>query len=560
MVNQPLAPSSVAPGGPGFALTVNGSGFVSGAVVHWNGIALPTTFVSASKLKAGVGANRVRFAGTVNVTVTNPGPGGGVSNTVFFTITKASATVTFAASVVAVGVDPESLVAGDFNGDGKTDLAVFNLNQPDSGCYVNFNGVGTVQTLLGNGHGGFAAGSSACLPDEIATTGIANLVAGDFNNDGKMDLGAAFRAKFGFGIQILMNDGTGKFALGTEIGEFDGMEQPIVGDFNGDGQLDLAVPDDFVAAAKSRHPAAFFGIEEFAGDGAGGFNFVSDFGFLSASTLATGDFNRDGILDLAVGGTTGQGLILLGIPGGSFAAASTQPTVTLVHPVVGDFNGDGILDIADGGGSCSLSMLLGNGDGTFRLVAAAPESVQGSDSMSVADLNGDGKLDVVMIGGSGVLTCLGNGDGTFRVGSDTAVGNGPTQLTIGDFNRDGRLDVAVTNSADNTVSILMQSAAATLSSSSLTFGTVTVGQSSSPQHVTLTNSGSAVFRLSGIATSGDFAQVNDCKSILRIGQTCSLSVEFKPTATGLRTGSIAIKDNAGGSPQVIQLSGTGASQ
>ena len=556
-VNQPLLPSSVQPGSGGFTLKVNGSAFVAGAVVNWNGVPLATTLVSPRQLSAVVTANRVRWQGTVNVTVTNPGPGGGVSNTVFFTITAPSSSVTFASSVLPVGVDPESLVAADFNGDGKTDLAVFNLLQPDSACYVNYNGVGTVQTLLGDGHGGFSSGAQACLPDEIATTGIPNLVAGDFNDDGKLDLGAAFRSRFGFGIQFLTNDGTGTFARGTELGEFDGMEQLLIGDFNGDGQLDLVVHDDFVGASKSNHPSAFFGIEEFDGDGTGGFNFVSDFGFLSASTLASGDFNGDGILDLAVGGTTGQGLILLGIPGGSFVQASTQPPVTLQAPIVGDFNGDGILDIADGGGSCSFTMLLGKGDGTFTVKSMAPRSVAGSNSTSVADLNGDGKLDVALVTGGEVLVCLGNGDGTFRVGSETTVGNAPTQLTIGDFNKDGRLDVAVTNSEDNTVSVLMQSAAVTLSSNNLDFGTVAVGHTSLPQHVTLTNSGSAVFRLSGIHTSGDFSQTNTCKAILRIGQTCNLNVVFKPTELGLRTGTVTITDNATDSPQQIELSGTG---
>jgi hypothetical protein len=558
-VNQPLVPSSIPPGSPGFTLVLNGSAFVAGAVVKWNGIALHTTFVNQGQLSALVPANRVRWAGTVNVTVTNPAPGGGISNSVFFTITASTSSLTFSTSTVPVGLTPESVVAADFNGDGKTDLAVFNLFQPDSTCYVNYNGVGTVQTLLGDGTGGFSTASVACLPDEIATTGIANLVAGDFNNDGKLDLGAAFRSKFGFGIQILMNDGTGTFARGTEISWFDGMEQPIVGDFNGDGELDLAVPDDFVGAAKSDLPAAFAGIEEFSGDGTGGFNVVSDFGYLSATTLATGDFNGDGILDLAVGGTTGQGLILLGVPGGSFTEASSQPSVTLQAPLVGDFNGDGILDIADGGGNCSFTMLLGNGDGTFTVKSMQPQSVQASNAMAVADLNGDGKLDVAMVGGSGVLICLGNGDGTFRVGAETAVGNAPTQLTIGDFNRDGRLDVAVTNSGDNTVSVLMQSPAATLSRNSLKFGEIAVGRTSRPQRITLTNSGSAIFRLSSLLASGDFSQINNCKSILPIGQTCSMSVVFKPTAAGLRIGNIAITDNVGGSPQVIQLRGMGAS-
>jgi hypothetical protein len=77
LVNQPLVPDAVAPGGAAFVLTLNGSGFVSGSVVRWNGSALATTFVSGSQLKASVPASDVLQPGTASVTVVNPGPGGG---------------------------------------------------------------------------------------------------------------------------------------------------------------------------------------------------------------------------------------------------------------------------------------------------------------------------------------------------------------------------------------------------------------------------------------------------------------------------------------------------
>ena len=72
-VNQPLVPSAVAPGGPSFTLTLNGTGFVSGSTVNWNGVALATTVVSSSQLTATVPTGNIANAGTVSITVTTPG-------------------------------------------------------------------------------------------------------------------------------------------------------------------------------------------------------------------------------------------------------------------------------------------------------------------------------------------------------------------------------------------------------------------------------------------------------------------------------------------------------
>jgi hypothetical protein len=87
LINQPLVPDAVEPGGTGFMLTVNGSGFVSASVVNWNGSARTTTFVSASQLKAAVLSSDVAKPGTASVTVVNPGPSNTSSTPSFFQIT-----------------------------------------------------------------------------------------------------------------------------------------------------------------------------------------------------------------------------------------------------------------------------------------------------------------------------------------------------------------------------------------------------------------------------------------------------------------------------------------
>jgi hypothetical protein len=101
-------------------------------------------------------------------------------------------------------------------------------------------------------------------------------------------------------------------------------------------------------------------------------------------------------------------------------------------------------------------------------------------------------------------------------------------------------------------------ATATLSSTSLTFASTNLSATSAAQNVTLTNSGGTALTVTGIVAAGDFAQTNTCGASVAAGGNCTISVTFKPTASGPRTGTITIADSAAGSPQTIALSGTGA--
>jgi hypothetical protein len=104
------------------------------------------------------------------------------------------------------------------------------------------------------------------------------------------------------------------------------------------------------------------------------------------------------------------------------------------------------------------------------------------------------------------------------------------------------------------------SPSATLSTSptSLTFASQAVNTSSSPQTVTVTNTGSAAASVSGITTTGDFSQTNTCGTSIAAGASCTVSVTFKPTASGSRTGNLTITSSAVNSPTTVALSGTGA--
>jgi FG-GAP-like repeat len=186
---------------------------------------------------------------------------------------------------------------------------------------------------------------------------------------------------------------------------------------------------------------------------------------------ALGDFNGDGKLDLAVTGvgvTGTQGdevAILLGNGDGTFTAASNSTFATGKAPqaiAAADLNGDGKLDLAiTNYEDASVTILLGNGDGTFTPASGSPITVGNSpDAIAVGDLNGDGKLDLAIAnyGGNTLTILLGNGDGTFTSasGSPFPVGVGPSSIAVGDFNGSGRLGLAITNLTGNTVSILLQ--------------------------------------------------------------------------------------------------------
>jgi hypothetical protein len=145
-LNQPLVPTATAPGGSSFALTVNGTGFVSGSAVNWNGTALSTTFVSSSQLTATIPASDIANPGTASITVTNPAPGGGTSLPAFFEITNPVASPTLVGFVQGTNfASIAAIVTGDFNGDGKLDLAFLGALSPSNLICIE----------LGNGDGSF---------------------------------------------------------------------------------------------------------------------------------------------------------------------------------------------------------------------------------------------------------------------------------------------------------------------------------------------------------------------------------------------------------------------
>lgn len=317
----------------------------------------------------------------------------------------------------SVGPFPQALIAADFNGDRKLDLAV----STSAGVAV----------MLGNGNGTFRA------PVNYARTyGYESVAAGDFNGDGHLDLVATdYSANI---VSVLLGNGDGTFGAATNAAAGTGPWAAVVADFNGDGILDLAVNN------VSSSPA----VSILLGNGNGTFQPPQSYATQGSAAAApvVADFDRDGNRDLAVPLSTGVA-ILLGQGDGSFRPPVNY-TATEGPLAAGDFNGDQYPDLAVAGNSGAVAILVNTGKGTF------PEPTQymapgttGIGQVAVAALNKDGKLDLVITDPPYVSVMLGNGDGTFQPAVNYSAGTLPGAITVADFNGDGIPDLAVTDTS-----------------------------------------------------------------------------------------------------------------
>ncbi|MBC3787258.1 FG-GAP-like repeat-containing protein [Spirosoma utsteinense] len=324
---------------------------------------------------------------------------------------------------------PSSIAVGDFNGDGRADLAVSNYIR-------NYVGV-----LLGKGNGEFV--SSYIYPVGSDPYGV---VAGDFNGDGQDDLAVAnLRSNT---VTILLRNGE-YFESAPSLAVGPAPYKVALGDFNGDGKVDLAVTNLY-----ANHISVLLGKGNGEFETATNYT-VGDFPY----SVAVSDFNGDGRVDLVVAnGNSNNVSVLLGNGSGEFGTATNfavgmQPTFV----VVGDMNTDGKADLAvTNYASNSLSVLLGNGNGGF---GTATNFAIGKNPSSVAlgDFNGDGKADLAVTNyaSNNLSVLLGNGSGEFGTATNFAVGTGPSGVVVGDFNGDSRPDLAVSNYNSGNVSVLV---------------------------------------------------------------------------------------------------------
>ncbi len=534
-VNQPLNPTVATPGGAAFTLTVNGTGFVIGSVINWNGSPRTTTVVSAQQLTATISATDIATAKTAVVTVTNPAPGGGTSLPVLFEVTKSSTGTFFARNDLSVNATAMAVAVGDFRGIGKQDLAIANSSN-------------SIDVKLGNGDGTFQTAVNYPITSGFPIA----IVPADVNGDGKLDLVVLLgHTKM---VLIFIGNGDGTFTTGQQFATGTNPQAVTVADVNNDGKLDLLVAnsgDNTVSVLRGNGDGTFQAKLDYITGG-------------GPDSVAVGDFNGDGLLDLAVSNATDSTVSVM-INGG----AGTYPThvdyATAGSPtwvVTADFNKDGKLDLAVAAAAGKVSILKNNGDGTFATHVDYPVSVN-PQMVVAADFNGDGQLDLADVNytNNSLSVLLGVGDGTFKPQEVFPTNAAPGWLSLGDFNGDGRIDIAVVDTTVGTISILTQTPLF-VSPSLVSYPKQMGGFPSAASVVTLRNTSTAAISIGTPSiigpNAGDFSETDTCKGTsLASGKTCTFSIIFNPQDLGNRTAQIIIPEGSVGATVGIGLYGVG---
>ena len=475
-----------------------------------------------------------------------------IGRTIAVLINKADGSGTFKNAVLyPAGQAPRGIVAGDLRGIGVMDLVVAN------------NLGNNVSIFLGNGDGTFNAGVTYA-----AHTHPKSVALGHFNNDTHLDIACANHDSND--VSILMGNGDGTFQAPVNYAVGLNPRHVMVADFNKDGKQDLVTANGGAST-----------ISVLYGNGDG--TFQPQVAYTASSSprwLAVDDYNGDGILDVATSNYNGGNVsVLLGTgsstAGSEFLAARNflvgqNPTGI----ASGDFNGDGKPDLSVTIGGTptapntlmavlmNLSAVVSPSSLTFPVkvlgTSSAPQAVTLSNtaptSLTITSITITGNNPNDFIQTNNCESALSaNASCTINVTfKPTSINGRAATLTIADSAPGGTQTVALKGTGT----------AVSFSPTSLTFAAQTVGTSSAPRAITLTNvSTVGTVTISGLTIAGinpgDFSQTNTCGSSVGPKQSCDINVIFSPTATGKRSASVSVTDNGGGSPQSVPLFGTG---
>jgi uncharacterized protein (TIGR03437 family) len=320
----------------------------------------------------------------------------------------------------------ENPVAEDFNNDSVSDL-VFNVSQPVPGLSI----------ALSNSAGGY---DDARI---FYTGGVRAIRAGDLNKDGMNDL-AITTTEAPERLLILNGNGAGGFSEPVNINTGPSPTALAIADFNGDGLSDLAVGAGPLTPLDPTQ--SNYSLTIHLSDGAGGFAAPRSFGFTTKpgsfpSQIEVGNFNGDGNLDLAVMGSNGPVIIFTGDGSEGFNISTISDVGLPGMMATGDFNGDLKTDLA-----VSQSGIFGNATTLIYVSTTAGmlqplQPINLGRLLFATDIDGDGKSDLVLEGGSNqssIIVLYAIGGGRFAEPVKFIAGGFPRFAVLGDFKQDGR--------------------------------------------------------------------------------------------------------------------------
>ncbi len=339
------------------------------------------------------------------------------------------------------GYEPQGITTGDFNNDGKIDIATSVPNY--YGTFFNKVGI-----LFGDGLGGFGVPTYYTVG-----SGAMGIVSADFNLDGKPDLATVNNDSNS--VSILLNSGSGSFLQPFALSVFTDPVTIVKGDFNNDGKTDIATLS-----------GGWDKISILLGIGNGSFNppvFFSTAAF--ARSMDAADFNKDGNLDLVTctsSGTPVNVSIYLGTGTGTIGSAISYTFSTSIYTYLGivaaDFNKDNNPDVSIPINSNEFCILLGDGLGNLSGALTYTNGLS-ANAMISDDFNGDGNPDIATSNSYGDISLsLGSGTGSFNGLANYVTGNSPYSLTSADFNGDLKPDIAVANSSSYNISVFLNTA------------------------------------------------------------------------------------------------------
>jgi hypothetical protein len=391
---------------------------------------------------------------------------------------------------------PSALGVGDFNRDGKMDLAIAE----------QFAGINQVQIFLGNGDGTFQAGVSYPVSSEPSSVAV-----GDFRADGKLDLAVA--GSLGLGITVLLGNGDGTFQPPVNYSSFSAY-WVAAGDLDGDGKLDLAIANFLVTRAPSTVASVMLG----SGDGTFQPTVVYPTG-KESSFIALGDFNNDHKPDVMVTDYVSNDVIVL-LNTGVVSLSPTTP-LTFSAQLVGTKSAQQTVTLTNRS-TTALSISSMSVQGGFMATGTCGKSVAAGAQCSINVRS--------------VPTTTGPQPGTITIHASASIK--PMVIELSGM---GTL--------------------VKLAPSGLTFAAQKMGSKSAPQQVRLTNTGRKTLTIQHVYLEGNdwssFLEENDCGSSVAAGGSCTFNVIFDPQQKGKNTAALAVYDSDNGSPQSVNLTGTG---